>query len=53
MAKAIPIGYQEYNELIENQLFYIDKTHFIREWWESRDKATLITRPRRFGKSFC
>ena len=51
MAKAIPIGYQEYNELIENQLFYIDKTHFIREWWESRDKVTLITRPRRFGKS--
>ena len=51
MAKAIPIGYQEYNELIENQLFYIDKTHFIREWWDSRDKVTLITRPRRFGKS--
>lgn len=51
MAKAIPIGYQEYNELIENHLFYIDKTHFIREWWESRDKVTLITRPRRFGKS--
>ena len=31
--------------------FYIDKTSFIKEWWESRDKVTLITRPRRFGKT--
>ena len=31
--------------------FYIDKTDFIREWWEEQDVVTLITRPRRFGKT--
>ena len=34
-----------------NKCFYIDKTDFIREWWESKDDVTLITRPRRFGKT--
>lgn len=29
----------------------MDKTGFIREWWESEDSVTLITRPRRFGKT--
>lgn len=32
-------------------VFYIDKTDFIREWWDSKDAVTLITRPRRFGKT--
>ena len=32
-------------------VFYVDKTEFIREWWESMDDVTLITRPRRFGKT--
>lgn len=32
-------------------IFYVDKTYFIREWWESGDEVTLITRPRRFGKT--
>ena len=36
---------------MENNLFYIDKTMFIKEWWESNDEVTLITRPRRFGKT--
>ncbi|RKI52284.1 hypothetical protein D7V86_25990, partial [bacterium D16-51] len=45
------IGYQSYQELIENNIFYIDKTLFIKEWWENFDKVTLITRPRRFGKT--
>ena len=49
--KKVSIGYQQYNELITNNLFYIDKTRFIEEWWESGDKVTLIARPRRFGKT--
>ena len=35
----------------KNNYFYIDKTDFIRQWWESADDITLITRPRRFGKT--
>ena len=31
--------------------YYIDKTSFIREWWKNQDDVTLITRPRRFGKT--
>ncbi|RKI41520.1 hypothetical protein D7V96_09950, partial [bacterium D16-59] len=51
MARIVGIGYQSYQELIENNIFYIDKTLFIKEWWENFDKVTLITRPRRFGKT--
>lgn len=51
MQKRISIGYQEFDDIIKNDLFYIDKTAFIKEWWDSRDKVTLITRPRRFGKT--
>lgn len=41
----------DFGDLIQNDYFYIDKTSFIREWWESGDSVTLITRPRRFGKT--
>lgn len=51
MAKNIAIGIQDFSELIQKDCFYIDKTNFIREWWESKDSVTLITRPRRFGKT--
>ena len=51
MARTVAIGIQNYDELIEKNLFYIDKTAFIKEWWESGDSVTLITRPRRFGKT--
>ena len=51
MKKTIAIGIQNYNEMIEKNCFYIDKTLFIKEWWESMDSVTLITRPRRFGKT--
>lgn len=51
MAKTVAIGIQNFSELIQNNLFYIDKTAFIREWWENEDSVTLITRPRRFGKT--
>ena len=48
---TISIGNQGFDDIRENQCFYIDKTAFIKEWWESRDVVTLITRPRRFGKT--
>lgn len=45
------LGYQNFEEVRTGKIFYIDKTNFIREWWEYADKVTLITRPRRFGKT--
>ena len=51
MAKTVGIGIQSFEEVIEGNCFYIDKTSFIKEWWESGDSVTLITRPRRFGKT--
>ena len=51
MAREIAIGVQNFSTLIENNYFYVDKTAFIREWWNSGDAVTLITRPRRFGKT--
>ncbi len=49
--KTISIGNQSFASLRERDCFYIDKTDFIREWWEEMDDVTLITRPRRFGKT--
>lgn len=51
MARTIGIGQQSFETIRENNYFYIDKTDFIREWWESGASVTLITRPRRFGKT--
>jgi len=51
MAKQVAIGIQDFEYIIKNDCFYIDKTNFIKEWWESKDIVTLITRPRRFGKT--
>ncbi len=51
MAKTIGIGNQDYGVIRREGYFYIDKTHFIRAWWEEGDQVTLITRPRRFGKT--
>ena len=45
------IGHQDFEQLITKRYFYVDKTKFIKEWWESGDSVTLITRPRRFGKT--
>ena len=45
MARTIGIGLQDFQKMITNNCFYIDKTDFIREWWESKDDVTLITRP--------
>lgn len=49
--KTISIGKQDFASLREHNCFYIDKTDFIKEWWDSQDDVTLITRPRRFGKT--
>ncbi len=51
MARNITIGIQDFSKIVQNNYFYIDKTNFIKEWWENGDDATLITRPRRFGKT--
>lgn len=51
MARTVAIGHQDFKQVIENNYFYIDKTDFIRKWWENGDAVTLITRPRRFGKT--
>ena len=51
MARTVGIGIQSFDKIRENNYFYIDKTSFIKEWWESGDDVTLITRPRRFGKT--
>lgn len=51
MARTISIGCQDFETLQREGYFYIDKTSFIKEWWEEADSVTLITRPRRFGKT--
>ena len=51
MARTVAIGRQDCEGIIEGNYFYVDKTHFLREWWENGDSVTLITRPRRFGKT--
>ena len=51
MAPNVAIGVQDFSTIIENHYFYIDKTAFLKEWWDSGDSVTLITRPRRFGKT--
>lgn len=49
--KSISIGKQNFLSIREHDNFYVDKTGFIKEWWENEDVVTLITRPRRFGKT--
>ena len=51
MARTVGIGLQSFEKIRERQCFYVDKTKFIKEWWENLDDVTLITRPRRFGKT--
>ena len=51
MARTVGIGIQDFETIITRNIFYIDKTHFVKEWWESEDSVTLIARPRRFGKT--
>lgn len=51
MARVVGIGLQDFSKIQYENIFYVDKTRFIKEWWESKDEVTLITRPRRFGKT--
>lgn len=51
MARTVGIGIQSFEKIRENNCFYVDKTYFIKEWWENADDVTLVTRPRRFGKT--
>lgn len=51
MARTVAIGIQDFADIVEKNYFYIDKTGFIKEWWESGDSVTLIARPRRLGKT--
>ncbi|MDE6815067.1 MAG: AAA family ATPase, partial [Lachnospiraceae bacterium] len=44
MARTVSIGTQDFETIITNSYFYVDKTDFIREWWENGDSVTLITR---------
>ena len=51
MGRTVGIGIQDFDKIIDGKYFYVDKTDFIKEWWENGDDVTLITRPRRFGKT--
>lgn len=51
MGRVVSIGEQDFVALREGNYFYVDKTDFIREWWQSGDSATMLMRPRRFGKT--
>ena len=48
---SVGCGYQNFQDFACGRQFYVDKTHFIAEWLKSIAKVTLITRPRRFGKT--
>ena len=51
MGRTVGIGIQDFEDVIKGNYYYVDKTSFIKEWWENGDNVTLITRPRRFGKT--
>lgn len=52
MTRVAALGISNFEKIAERKkIFYVDKTHFIKEWWECEDEITLITRPRRFGKT--
>ena len=51
MNKSVAVGIQSFSKIRENNCFFVDKTLYIKDWWESNDDVTLITRPRRFGKT--
>lgn len=51
MARIVGLGIQDFSKIQRENVFYIDKTRFLKEWWEAKDEVTLIARPRRFGKT--
>lgn len=48
---TVDIGVQSFEKICERRSFYIDKTGLIKEWWQYGADVSLITRPRRFGKT--
>jgi hypothetical protein len=51
MPRKIATGVQSFSKIRERGSFLVDKTEFINDWWNADDDVTLITRPRRFGKT--
>lgn len=51
LSEPVGMGHQNFRDFVDGKMFYVDKTQFISEWMQTGDKVTLITRPRRFGKS--
>ncbi len=49
--RPMPVGIEDFKELVQNEYYFVDKTHFLKELLDSKGKITLITRPRRFGKT--
>ena len=48
---AMPVGVDNFREMVAREYYFVDKTNFIRELLDNKNKVTLITRPRRFGKT--
>lgn len=51
MTRTVGIGLQDFEKIRKQNIFLIDKTMFMKDWWKEKDDVTLITRPRRFGKT--
>lgn len=49
--KALQLDVMDYSKLIENHYYTVDKTLMIEEFLDRQSTVTLITRPRRFGKT--
>ncbi len=51
LKRKIPIGIEDYREMIDKNFYYVDKTLLIKELLDNETKVFLLTRPRRFGKT--
>lgn len=51
MKKALPVGVENFEDLVKSEYYYVDKTMFIKEMLDLKGKVNLFTRPRRFGKT--
>ena len=49
--KPLPIGVDDFKELVKKEYYFVDKTLFIKELLDLKGKVNLFTRPRRFGKT--
>ena len=49
--KPLPVGIDDFEKLIRNNYYYVDKTLFIKELLDKKGEVNLFTRPRRFGKT--